>query len=146
VPFSALLSTLIRRRFQVKSAALLIPIDPCIFLWRVLRYPIPKWLLILDYYGEWFFTACLVFSFSSSVLKLSTVNQLTAAIWKHKKNAGTIPQLELPTERVLPRLANICRLPKDLGSTVQLINANIGNISDTLHGQVPPIMHNKSTC
>jgi hypothetical protein len=32
VPFPALLSTLIRRRFQVKPATLLIPIDPLFLL------------------------------------------------------------------------------------------------------------------
>jgi hypothetical protein len=33
VPFPALLSTLIRRRFQVKPAILLIPIDLFLFFW-----------------------------------------------------------------------------------------------------------------
>jgi len=31
----------------------------------VLRYPVPKWLLFINYCGEWFFTACAVCSFFS---------------------------------------------------------------------------------
>ena len=58
-----------------------------------------------------------------------------AAIWMDFKNAGTIPVVELPTQRILPRMAKLCRLPKDSRNTV--VNANIGNISDTLHSQVP---------
>ena len=63
-----------------------------------------------------------------------------AAIWNFK-NAGTIPFLEPPTERILPKMAKICRLPKDSRNTV--INANFGNIrqhkatSDTVLSQVP---------
>jgi hypothetical protein len=56
-----------------------------------------------------------------------------AAIWKFI-NAGTIPFFEPPTERILPRMAKICRLPKDSRNTV--INANIGDTTDT-HSQVP---------
>ena len=61
-----------------------------------------------------------------------------AAIWIYK-NTGAIPFLESPTEpsaeRTLPRMAKICRFPKDSKNTV--INANIGDISDTVHSQVP---------
>jgi len=42
------------RRFQVKSVTLLIPIDP--FGGGVLRYPVPKWLLSLQWCGEFVFT------------------------------------------------------------------------------------------
>ena len=50
VPFPALSSTLIRRRVQVKPATLLIPNDliSCSFGGGILRYPVPKWLLILN--------------------------------------------------------------------------------------------------
>jgi hypothetical protein len=41
-------------------------------------------------------------------------------------------------------MAKVSRLPKDLRNTV--INANIGDISDTLHARFPPIMCNKSAC
>jgi hypothetical protein len=34
-----------------------------------------------------------------------------AAIWNFK-NAGTVSFIDLPTERILPRMAEICRLPK----------------------------------
>ena len=51
VPFSVHLATLIRSRFQVKPATLMIPID----LWGggggVLRYPVPKGLLFLIFFG-----------------------------------------------------------------------------------------------
>jgi hypothetical protein len=57
-----------------------------------------------------------------------------AAIWNFK-NAGTIPFCKAPTESILPRMTEICRLPKDLRKTVT--NANIGDISDTKHSQVP---------
>ena len=50
-------------------------------------------------------------------------------------NAGTIPFLDLPPDRIMPRMAKICRFPKDSKNTV--INANIGDISDTVHSQVP---------
>jgi len=53
---------------------------------------------------------------------------LLAAIWNFK-NAGTIPFCKAPTESILPRMTEICRLPKDLRKTVT--NANIGDISDT---------------
>jgi len=46
VPFPALLSTLVRRRFQVKPATL-IPIDLFIFLCGEVDL-LPKWLLFLD--------------------------------------------------------------------------------------------------
>jgi hypothetical protein len=42
---------------------------------------------------------------------------------------------EPPTKRILPRMAKICRLPKDSRNTV--INANIGDTTDT-HSQVLP--------
>jgi len=63
VPFPALLLTLIRRRFQVKPAALLIPIAIFFFLWwrsftvpgtKVASFPELMWGVI--------FIACLVFS------------------------------------------------------------------------------------
>ena len=60
------------------------------------------------------------------------------AIWNFK-NAGTILFLESPTERILPKMAKICRLSKGLRNT--FINANIGDTtrhtSNTLHSQVP---------
>jgi hypothetical protein len=55
MPFPVLLSTLIRSRFQAKPATLLIPIDSS-FPFRgggALRYSVPKWLLFLNYCGEW---------------------------------------------------------------------------------------------
>jgi hypothetical protein len=63
-------------------------------------------------------------------------DQSPAAIWNFK-NAGTIPRpfLEPPIKRILPRMAKMCRLPKDSRNII--INANIGDISDTLHIQVP---------
>ena len=53
---------------------------------------------------------------------------------------------EPSTERILPRMAKICRLPKDSRNTV--INANIGGISDThIHtARSPFIMCIKSVC
>jgi hypothetical protein len=47
---SVLLSTLIRSRFQVKPAILLITIDLVLVLFggEILRYPVPKWLLFLN--------------------------------------------------------------------------------------------------
>jgi len=60
------------------------------------------------------------------------------------KNTDTIPFLESLTKRILPRMAKISRLPK--GSRNTVINANIGDISDTLHARFPPIMCNKSAC
>jgi len=62
VPFPALLSTPIRRRFQVKPATLLIPNDLILFLTVV---PVPKWPLFLNLCGECFFFACVVIPFSS---------------------------------------------------------------------------------
>ena len=56
VPFPVLLSTLIRSRFQAKPATLLIPIEFS-FPFRgggALRYSVPKWLLFLNYCGEWY--------------------------------------------------------------------------------------------
>jgi hypothetical protein len=50
-------------------------------------------------------------------------------------NTGTAPFLKPPTERIRPKLAKICRHPKNSRNTV--INANIGNTSNTLHIQVP---------
>jgi len=48
VYFPALLSTLVRRRFQVKPATLLTHFDIlCSFGGGVLRYPVPKWLPFL---------------------------------------------------------------------------------------------------
>ena len=64
VPFPAILSTLIRRRFQVTPATLLIPIDFFVFLWwriftvpgtKVAPFPYLMWGVI--------FTACIVLFF-----------------------------------------------------------------------------------
>jgi hypothetical protein len=54
------------------------------------------------------------------------------AIW-NLRNAGTIPFLKPPTERIPPRMAKTCRLPKDSRNTAS--NANIGDTTDT-HSQV----------
>jgi hypothetical protein len=51
--FLVLLSTLIRSRFQVKPATLLIPIDPLLGGGGGLWYPVPKWLLFFKLCGEW---------------------------------------------------------------------------------------------
>jgi hypothetical protein len=56
-----------------------------------------------------------------------------AAIWNFK-NAGTVPFLESPTERVLQRMAKLCRFPREARTTG--IDANIGGMSDTVHSQV----------
>jgi len=58
--------------------------------------------------------------------------------------AGTIPYLEPPAERKLPRMAKICRLPKDSRNT--LIYANIVDTSNTLHSLVPSHMYDKRAC
>jgi len=63
-----LLYLIMRSRFQVKHATLLIPIDLFLVVWwrsftlpgKV--YPIPKWLLFLNLCGEWFFTAAATIS------------------------------------------------------------------------------------
>jgi len=68
VPFPVLLSTLIRSRFQAKPATLLIPINFS-FPFRgggALWSSIPKRFLSLINVGGVVFTACVIFSFSSS--------------------------------------------------------------------------------
>jgi hypothetical protein len=41
-----------------------------------------------------------------------------AAIWSFK-NAGTIPFLDSPTERILPRMTKLCKCPNDPRNTVR---------------------------
>jgi hypothetical protein len=65
-----------RSRFQVKPATLLIPIHLFFssggsFGGRILRYPVPKWLLFLNECGEGRYTACIVFSLPGILVSLS---------------------------------------------------------------------------
>ena len=67
MPFPVLLSILIRNRFQVEPATLLIPIDFS-FPFRgggALRYLVPKWLLFLINVGSGFHSFSFSFSMSS---------------------------------------------------------------------------------
>jgi hypothetical protein len=49
---------------------------------------------------------------------LSPESRILETSMQNFRNTGTTPFLELPTKRILPRLAKICRLPKDLRNTV----------------------------
>ena len=51
------------------------------------------------------------------------------------QKAGSVTFPEPPKDKLLVRLAKICMLPKDL--RFKDIIANIGDISNTLHSQVP---------
>jgi hypothetical protein len=60
------LPTLTRNQFQAKPATLLTLIDipTSLFLWGVLRHPVPKWLLSCSSRGGWLFTACVILFFT----------------------------------------------------------------------------------
>ena len=67
----ALSSTVIKSHQETVSGQACNPPDPhwyfsFTFGGGVLRYPVPKRLLFLNYCGEWFFTACVVFPFTFS--------------------------------------------------------------------------------
>jgi len=62
--FPVLLSTVIRSRFHVKHATLLIPIDLFLVLrWSSFTVPGTEVVLFLNECGEWFFTVCVIFLF-----------------------------------------------------------------------------------
>jgi hypothetical protein len=110
VPFPALLSTLIRRRFQVKPATLLISIDDFSFWWRVSTVPgtVPKWLLSLNYCGV-FFTACYDFISLGSDVNFFMLSQTPRAnisflaMSVPRKPNWLVPTGNTPALRLNPR-------------------------------------------
>jgi len=69
VPFP----TLINSHQETVSGQACNPPDPHWYLpfsygGGVLQYPVPKWLLLLNWCGEWFFTACVVFRYRTDTL------------------------------------------------------------------------------